>query len=224
MSSSQISRISLLGNIGAGKTELTLQVHRKLPNFALILEGDLTANPFLADFITKPTTVAFQHQTHFLVTALQTISHRETLPTSSIQDFSILACPIFAEAMYIHGFMSEREFHLYSQLCTSLVPTMPSPTLCIYVKASVDTLVKRVKQRGRTLELALPRNYLQVLQELYDERIGSWLARRHTPFVLIDTDQLDLFNPTTVNQFDHPLCGLLIISDYRRRRLSYRYQ
>jgi deoxyadenosine/deoxycytidine kinase len=62
------------------------------------------------------------------------------------------------------------------------------PDLMIYLKASVRTIKRRIKLRGRPEEQAIPTAYLRSLNELYEE----WFARYdRSPTVVLETDDLD---------------------------------
>jgi deoxyadenosine/deoxycytidine kinase len=68
------------------------------------------------------------------------------------------------------------------------------PDLIIGLRASVDTLMERIGQRGRDCEKVIPRDYLEELHrnyELWWER-----AKAYTQLLVVDTDQVDLLDTT----------------------------
>jgi deoxyguanosine kinase len=73
-----------------------------------------------------------------------------------------------------------------------------APNAIIYLRASVDTLVQRIAHRGRGCEKSIDRDYLQTLNEAYDD----WAARSapEMRFIVVDTDGLDRIekHPTIV--------------------------
>jgi deoxyadenosine/deoxycytidine kinase len=61
----------------------------------------------------------------------------------------------------------------------------------IYLKASVPTLVRHIQQRGRNYENSMSINYLQLLNERYDEWINTYNEGK---LLIINSDDLDFVN------------------------------
>ena len=84
--------------------------------------------------------------------------------------------------------MSDRDYQAYHDLYEGIRAFLPSPDLLVYLRGSVDTLVSRIKLRGREYERDISLDYLQRLNTLYDEWIGRWES---CPVLIIPTDELD---------------------------------
>lgn len=61
------------------------------------------------------------------------------------------------------------------------------PTLLIYLRAQVPTLVKQIQKRGRDYENTIRIDYLERLNEYYED----WIQRYPHQKLIIDTDDLD---------------------------------
>jgi hypothetical protein len=65
---------------------------------------------------------------------------------------------------------------------------LPTPDLVVYLRASVPTLEKRIARRGRGFEAEIPYEYLESLNLLYEEWIGSFTM---APVLIVPGDRLD---------------------------------
>lgn len=193
-----MNNICIVGNIGAGKTALTKALCRVLPEFTSLLEPDVQQNPFLNDFVKAPSEYALHNQLFFLWIALSFANKRVHM-RNTIQDFSIIGCPIFAEAMMLHNILPKREYDMYEKLCMELLPNTPPPSLYILVRANVTTLVTRIRKRGRLSEHGISPKYLSTLQALHDSRLVQfWMTQLPAPLIRLNTDQFDVFNISDV--------------------------
>jgi deoxyadenosine/deoxycytidine kinase len=52
----------------------------------------------------------------------------------------------------------------------------------------VRAIRRRIKQRGRPSEQAIPVSYIRTLNKLYEEWIEGWT---HSPVYILDTEQTD---------------------------------
>jgi len=92
--------------------------------------------------------------------------------------------------------MSERDYETYCNLYQAISTFLPPPSLIVYLKASVETLSKRIQHRGRDFEKDMSRDYLMQLNALYDDWISDWTACR---VLTIETDGMDFQH----NQVDY---------------------
>ena len=66
-----------------------------------------------------------------------------------------------------------------------------APDLLVYLKASVPTLVSHIQKRGRAYENSMSLNYLQLLNERYEEWISGYNEGK---LLIINSDGLDFVN------------------------------
>ncbi len=179
--------IAIAGNIGVGKSTLTELLSKRLgwePYFEAVDE-----NPYLPDFYENMERWAFHSQVFFLSRRLR--HHYELLQRqhSVIQDRCVYEdAEIFAHNLYLQGAITPRDYRVYRELYDTVVRVLPPPDLIVYLQASVDTLLRRIQQRGRAYEQNIDPGYLERLNVLYEE----WATHFNLcPILIIPTDGLD---------------------------------
>jgi deoxyadenosine/deoxycytidine kinase len=179
--------IAIAGNIGVGKSTMARIMHQRLgwePFYEAVVD-----NPYLSDFYEDMSRYAFHSQIFFLTRRLH--SHRELLdsPGTVVQDRSVYEdAEVFARNLYRQGAMGERDYRTYDELYHVLTEFLPPPDLIVYLRASVDTLLRRIAQRGRDYERNISREYLAQLNELYEEWVGAFTR---APILCVPADRLD---------------------------------
>ncbi len=179
--------IAIAGNIGAGKSTLTALLSDRL-GWEPFLEG-VADNPYLADFYADMRRWSFHSQIFFLAQRLR--HHRQLLdrPNSVIQDRTVYEdAEIFARNLYLSRQMSERDYLTYRDLYQAVAAILPPPDLVIYLRASVETLLHRIRQRGRPYEQQIDPAYVQRLNDLYE----TWFEHfTLCPILTVPADRLD---------------------------------
>jgi len=179
--------IAIAGNVGVGKSTLTAMLAEKLgwdPFYEAVSD-----NPYLADFYRDMQRWSFHSQIYFLSRRLR--HHYQLLhsPNSVVQDRSVYEdAEVFARNLYQQGHMSQRDYHSYRELYEVLVLYLPPPDLVVYLKASVPTLLERIRKRGRDFERDISPLYLQQLNELYNAWVEDFTL---CPVLTIPADDLD---------------------------------
>jgi len=179
--------VAVAGNIGVGKSTLVKLLCSRM-SWQPFYEPEAD-NPYLADFYGDMRAWAFQSQIFFLTRRLR--AHRQLLdhPTSVIQDRTVYEdAEIFAENLYRQGLMDDRDYRSYNELYRVLIEFLPPPDLVIYLRASVDTLVDRIANRGRKYEREISRDYLAQLNDQYEEWVASFNL---CPLLSVPADDLD---------------------------------
>lgn len=179
--------VAVAGNIGVGKSTLVEMLSKRLewqPFFEPVGE-----NPYLADFYADMQAWAFQSQVFFLTRRL--LSHRQLLdhPTSAIQDRSVYEdAEVFARNLFVQGHIALRDYQTYRDLYEVLTQFLPPPDLVVYLRASEETLSKRIAIRGREYEQTIEPAYLQQLNALYEGWIDTFTL---CPVLTVPADDLD---------------------------------
>ena len=179
--------IAVAGTIGAGKSSLVkwLCQHYHLEPFYEPHE----ANPYLEDFYGDMRRWAFSSQLFFLVTRFKHHREMEQRAHAVVQDRTIYEdAEIFARYHREVGNIDDRDWATYESLYHALREELRAPDLMLYLRCPLETLRKRIRERGRSYEAAIPSAYLKSLEALYDQ----WYQRydRSTKLV-IETDRLD---------------------------------
>ncbi len=179
--------VAVAGNIGVGKSTLVKLLCSRL-GWEPFYEPE-SENPYLADFYKDMRQWAFQSQVFFLTHRLR--AHRQLLdhPTSVIQDRTVYEdAEIFARNLYNQDCMNPRDYQSYSELYQVLIDFLPPPDLVVYLRASVPTLISRIVHRGRGYEREISAEYLEQLNELYEDWIASFSL---CPVLTVPADNLD---------------------------------
>jgi deoxyadenosine/deoxycytidine kinase len=108
------------------------------------------------------------------------------------------------------GLMSNRDFQNYSSLFELMQELVGAPDLLIYLRSSVPNLVGQIQKRGRDYENSISIEYLNKLNERYEEWIKGYDKGR---LLIIDVDHLDFVdNPedlgNVINKIDAEINGL----------------
>jgi deoxyadenosine/deoxycytidine kinase len=151
------------GPIGCGKTSLATRLAERL-GASLLLE-DPKANPFLPQFYRDMRRYALPTQLFFLfqrVGQLEGLKQPDLFARPTVADFTLAKDPLFARLT-----LDDAEYQLYSKIYDHVKPQAPVPDLVIYLQASVETLVFRVKRRGNPIETGIEEDYLRRLSEAY---------------------------------------------------------
>jgi deoxyadenosine/deoxycytidine kinase len=200
--------IAISGNIAVGKTTLATALAIAL-DFEVKHES-VTDNPYLDDFYLDMPRWATHLQFHFL--GHRTLQHQlATLSkTPTILDRTIYEDgEVFAPALAEMGYLSQRDFVTYRRLFEAIRSQLTPPKITIYLSASVDTLLHRIRTRGRPFELDIPKAYLTQLQAKYD----SW-AREigNSTLHKVDTDLIDIRDAAQIQKIADDLVIRLMSS------------
>ena len=172
------------GPIGAGKTSLARRLAQHLAK-ALLLE-DPDANPFLASFYADPKRNALATQLFFLFQRAQQVGGLKQIDLfegGTVADFLLDKDRLFASLT-----LTDDELHLYQQVYQHLAPQAPTPDLVIYLQASAEKLIERVRKRGVAYERGISEQYLVRLDEAYSRFFYQFSA---APLLIVNSDHLN---------------------------------
>lgn len=205
--------IAIAGNIGSGKTTLTKMLAKRYgwtPRFESV-----DNNPYLADYYDDMARWSFNLQIYFLNKRFQDVVEISKQKDTIVQDRTIFEdARIFAPNLHDMGLMSDRDFDNYSELFDLMMSLVGKPDLLIYIRATIPHLIAQIQKRGREYEQGIRLDYLNGLNERYEEWIGSY----NGPLLVVDGDNLDFQNnlkdfQTITDQIDAKLYGLFPLAD-----------
>ena len=172
------------GPIGAGKTSLARLLAERSGSVALL--EDPHVNPFLPGFYQDSARYALPTQLFFLfqrVNQVRDLSQTDMFKRTTIADFILDKDPLFARLT-----LNDDELRLYQQIYAQLKPQAATPDLVIYLQASTETLIERVKRRGVSYERMISEEYLLRLAESYARFFYQYDA---APVLIINSENLN---------------------------------
>ena len=181
--------IGIAGNIGVGKTTFS-EIISKHFGWQAYYEsvGD---NPYLNDFYGDMERWSFNLQVYFLQYRFADQMEIESVDSGVIQDRTIYEdVEIFAKNLHKMNHMSNRDWQTYNSLFINMTQFLRKPDLIIYLRASTDTLISRIKNRNRDFEKNISPEYLHSLNILYDKWINK--ISDHNIYI-IETDGFNIF-------------------------------
>lgn len=188
MDKKEFHYIAIEGVLGVGKTTFAKKLAADL-NARLVLE-DVDNNPFLERFYKDIKNTALQTQLHFL---LNRINQQKELIQIDLFQRKIVSDYLFdKDRIFAYVNLSEEELNLYEKIYAILVNStrILKPDLVVFLQASIDTLLERIKKRGRDFEKNISRDYLEKITEAYNYFFSHF--PRTTPLVIVNTDEFNI--------------------------------
>lgn len=164
--------ITVLGNIGAGKTECSkrLAAQLEVPNYQ---ELDTVDTKKLHEFYQDMPRYAFELEFSLLARRVKQQRNIVGSRKGGVQDRSLEEDMVFVNALNKIGHITEDQRAIYLENLALWLETMPKPHLYVYLKASPAICLERIKQRGRPFEQGITLEYLQEIEKGYDELIKT---------------------------------------------------
>lgn len=179
--------IAIEGPIGVGKTSLAKLISNELSG--TLLCEQVEENPFLKDFYKDRKKYSFQTQLYFLLNRYQQqveLNQCDLFSSTIISDYVFAKDRIFA---YMN--LDENEVHLYEEIYKLLDAKIPKPDLVIFLQASPEVLIERVKIRSRDYEREINTDYLEALMHAYNEFFFHY---DESPLLVINSSEIDFVN------------------------------
>jgi deoxyadenosine/deoxycytidine kinase len=175
--------VAVEGPIGVGKSSLVELLASRF-NAAKVLER--IENPFLREFYKDKRGAAFQAQLFFLLNRCvqqQDLAQTDLFRQVTICDYLFAKDKIFA---YLN--LDDSELMLYERLYSVLSEKVPQPDLVIYLQASTDVLLDRIRRRKRDYESEIAEKYVEELNQAYNYFFYHYTA---SPLLVINTSEID---------------------------------
>lgn len=183
------------GTIGSGKSSLTALLAKELKTQAFYESVD--DNPVLPLFYSDPQQYAFLLQIFFLNTRFASI--KKALK----DDNNVLDRSIYEDSLFFHmnaemGRATETEVEVYDKLLENMLEEIQyaapkkAPDLLVHIEVSLETMLKRIKKRGRNYEqLTYDETLFDYYKEL-NERYKKWYEDYdYSPKMKINGDKYD---------------------------------
>ena len=201
--------IAVAGNIGSGKSTLTQLLARHYgwePRYESV-----DNNPYLEDYYRDIHRWSFNLEIYFLKERFRDLLAIHQAAHTIIQDRSIYeGVYVFMANNKAMGNLSDRDFETYMELFHQMTSIVRPPDLMIYLRASVPHLVGNIQMRGRDYEQTMNLEYLENLNQRYDDFIYHKYPGR---VMTVEKDDLDFLNRPhdlahIIDRIDQTLFGL----------------
>ena len=201
--------IAIAGNIGSGKSTLTKMLAKHYgwePRFEAV-----DHNPYLEDYYRDIHRWSFNLEVYFLKERFRDLIAISQTDHTIIQDRTIFeGVYVFMANNKAMGHLSDRDYATYMELFEQMMSVVRLPDLMIYLRASVPYLVGNIQQRGRDYEQSIQLEYLQNLNDRYDDFIYHKYKGR---VITVEKDNLDFINrpkdlAQVIDKIDSTLFGL----------------
>lgn len=187
--------IGIAGMVGSGKSTLTRALAARF-GLQHALESVDDENPWLEQFYSGGVPAMREHalrlQLHFLATRFESMRRIRGAGGSWVLDRTWYEdAEIFARGGFEEGLLSAMEWELYQRLYVELLhsPAARPPRLLVYLHAPLETIVARIRMRGRSKEKDTPDAYWAALHARYQRWIDGF---RGCPVLSLDVRGYDL--------------------------------
>jgi len=181
--------LAIEGVIGVGKTTLAEMLGETF-SARLVLE-EFEENPFLEDFYKNPGAWALHTQLFFL---LSRFHQMKNLGSPELFDRLVVSDYIFQKnRIYANINLSDPELRLFNEIADVLEVGIPAPDLVVYLEASVEVLLDRIRKRGRSYEKRIDPDYIRRLAEAYNHFFFNF---DDCPLLIVNTNFVDFSTDT----------------------------
>jgi deoxyguanosine kinase len=178
--------VAVEGCVGAGKTTLAEGI-AAVRATQLLLE-DFSAVPFLEEFHRDPVGCALETEFAFLLQHYHQLRLAARTKGEIITDFTFTKDTMFANMNMPDG----RARSIFMDLFHILEKRLPPVSLVVFISASDDLILHRIRERARSFELALEPDYYRKLNAAYEAHFANYPGK----VLRIAADELDfLANP-----------------------------
>lgn len=172
------------GPIGVGKTSFARRLGTALQCELLLDRPE--DNPFLARFYQDMERYALPTQLFFLFQRMDELRAQvqtDLFDKRVVSDFLLEKDSLFASLN-----LTDPEFALYQEIYNRLKPQAPTPDLVIYLQASAETLLERIRRRHVESERKIGEAYLARVADSYARFFHQY---DRSPLFIINADSLN---------------------------------
>lgn len=181
--------IAVEGPIGVGKTSLATKLAAYYDYH--LLKEIVDENPFLSKFYEDIDEWSFQTEMFFLCNRFKQLE--DTYDRFLTKGYPVISdYHIFKNHLFAKQTLKKHHFDKYDRIYNILTDGLPTPNVIVYLHASLDTLMNRIKMRGRSMEQSIDPEYLKLLSDDYHQFMKDHQrVYPNVPIITINGDELD---------------------------------
>jgi deoxyguanosine kinase len=201
--------IAIEGCLGAGKSTVAKGL-AAVRGSSLLLE-DFEANPFLRAFYDDPIGNAIETEFGFLMLHFHQLKKAsEAIAVGEvISDFHLGKDVLYAE-LNLPDVRLKQSFRELYELCSE---RSPKPNLLVYLSASTDLIVERIRTRRRDFELTIDPQYYGTVNAAYEELFQRYAGHK----LRVDMNRWDFVSEPTLYERLNALVDASISTHGRAR-------
>ena len=177
--------IAFEGPIGVSKTDVVRRVAEQLDATTVLDEA--AQNPFLQSFYEGRPGAALQTELFLLLSRYrqqQELLQRRLFSGPTLVDYVFERSKLFA---YLN--LDDNELLIFDKLFSLLAESVPRPDLVVYLQSPLDSLTRRVRERGREEETHLSEEYVAEVNQAYNYYFFHYTQ---TPLLVVNIADVDL--------------------------------
>jgi deoxyguanosine kinase len=148
-------------------------------------------NPFLDRFYQELSGMAFPTQMWFLAERYDQM-RQAAIDLAASEPWPIVADYLFEkDKLFAYLNLTDAELELYNRYYQIFRGEVPTPDLVIYLQASPDVLMQRLKRKGVEQEQAISEVYVEQLAKAYEHFFFHYTA---SDLLVVDTTEIDFVN------------------------------
>lgn len=189
------------GNIGAGKSTFLNVINKYLPQITTVHEplaswdSQKHGASLLQKFMEDAPRWSYTMETFAMICRVQAHmkDHARPEPFVVVERSIYSGHYVFSVNGYKQGFMTEKEWHMYSQYFNYLIPGYCRPPHgFIYLRTSPEIAYERIRRRQRAAEDSITLEYLQQVHDRHEEFLvqkkGVVKEIYEAPVLVLDCD------------------------------------
>lgn len=180
-------KIAIEGNIGSGKTTLANALFEKMNADFLILE-EFDKNPYLS-LLYENEDVGFETEMFFLVSRYSQLKN-DNQEGFIISDYDMFKNLVFAETTINNN----KELEKFKSIYEILNIKSANSNLIVYLDASIETVINRIKKRNRTMEIKIDKNYLEQVNINYKKYLKNM-----ENVIYVNANEFNVFDEKQLN-------------------------
>jgi deoxyguanosine kinase len=148
-------------------------------------------NPFLDRFYQELSGMAFPTQMWFLAERYDQM-RQAAIDLAGSEPWPIVADYLFEkDKLFAYLNLTDAELALYNRYYQIFRSEVPTPDLVIYLQASPEVLMQRLRRKGLTQEQAISDVYVEQVAKAYEHFFFHYTA---SDLLVVDTTEIDFVN------------------------------